>query len=132
MLISDEVVRYATNFFIEYDADDEDAPSLSRFTLTGLIVGALWVAIIMLVALIAQSMLSDVSPAMGQIGQQLLHGFEASSLAILVGFITAPVYLSVLRHRDARGEDTSGSLLNGAALTISLVVFVVSALLLCL
>lgn len=132
LLISDEVVRYATNFFIEYDADDEDAPSLSRFTLTGLIEGALWVAIIMLVALIAQSMLSDVSPAMGQIGQQLLHGFEASSLAILVGFITAPVYLSVLRHRDARGEDTSGSLLNGAALTISLVVFVVSALLLCL
>ena len=48
--VSDSMVRYATSFFIEFDADDEDAPSVVGFALRGVGVSVLFAAVAVLLA----------------------------------------------------------------------------------
>ena len=74
--------------------------------------------------------LSTASEGLGAVVFELLRGFEAAAVVIVLSFATAPAYLKFLRQRDANGVDTSGLALQIAALSIALVVFVAVAFLL--
>ena len=128
LLVADEMVHYVTSFFLEFDADDEDAPSLGGFTVKGVAIGVMWAVVVLLVALGANGVINGATDGFGVIVFQLLRGFEAAMAATVVSFVTAPAYLVVLRRRDARGEDTSGLVLHMVALAVAGVAFIGVAL----
>lgn len=123
-----EMVRFVTNFFLEYDEDDEDAPSVAGFAVKSVGMGVLWAVIVMLVCAAANGVVNGATEGLGAVVFQLLRGFEASALAVVVTFVLAPVYLVLLRRRDERGNDTSGLALQTVALVLAAVVFVGVAL----
>lgn len=123
-----EMVRFVTNFFLEYDEDDEDAPSVAGFAVKSVGMGVLWAVIVMLVCAAANGVVNGATEGLGAVVFQLLRGFEASALAVVVTFVLAPVYLVLLRHRDEQGNDTSGLALQTVALALAAVVFVGVAL----
>ena len=129
LLVADEMVRYVTGFFLEYDEDDDDAPSLPGFALKGLAIGVLWAAVVLLVALAANGVVSGMASGLEGMAYQLLRGFEAAAIVAVASFVTAPAYLVVLRRRDDAGHDTSGVALQAVALLVAAVVFVAAALL---
>ena len=123
-----EMVRFVTNFFLEYDEDDEDAPSVAGFAVKSVGMGVLWAAIVMLVCAAANGVVNGATQGLGAVVFQLLRGFEASAVAVVVTFVLAPVYLVLLRRRDEQGNDTSGLALQTVALVLAAVVFVGVAL----
>lgn len=123
-----EMVRFVTNFFLEYDEDDEDAPSVAGFAVKSVGMGVLWAVIVMLVCAAANGVVNGATEGLGAVVFQLLRGFEASAVAVVVTFVLAPVYLVLLRHRDEQGNDTSGLALQTVALVLAAVVFVGVAL----
>lgn len=123
-----EMVRFVTNFFLEYDEDDEDAPSVAGFAVKSIGMGVLWAAIVMLVCAAANGVVNGATEGLGAVVFQLLRGFEASAVAVVVTFVLAPVYLVLLRRRDEQGNDTSGLALQTVALVLAAVVFVGVAL----
>ena len=58
----------------------------------------------------------------------VLGGFQATAVAVLVSFVTAPAYLVLLRRRDDAGKDTSGLVLHAVALAVALVAFACAVL----
>ena len=127
LLVADEMVHYVTSFFLEYDEDDDDAPSLGGFAVKGIALGVLWAAIVLLVVLGANGVINTATEGFGAIVFQLLRGFEAVAVAVLASFVTAPAYLVVLRRRDDAGKDTNGLVLHGVALFVALAVFIAVA-----
>lgn len=123
-----EMVRFVTNFFLEYDEDDEDAPSVAGFAVKSVGMGVLWAVIVMLVCAAANGVVNGATERLGAVVFQLLRGFEASAVAVVVTFVLAPVYLVLLRRRDEQGNDTSGLALQTVALVLAAVVFVGVAL----
>lgn len=123
-----EMVRFVTNFFLEYDEDDEDAPSVAGFAVKSVGMGVLWAAIVMLVCAAANGVVNGATEGLGAVVFQLLRGFEASAVAVVVTFVLAPVYLVLLRRRDEQGNDTSGLALQTVALVLAAAVFVGVAL----
>lgn len=123
-----EMVRFVTNFFLEYDEDDEDAPSVAGFAVKSVGMGVLWAVIVMLVCAAANGVVNGATEGLGAVVFQLLRGFEASAVAVVVTFVLAPVYLVLLRRRDEQGNDTSGLALQTVALVLAAVVFVGVAL----
>ena len=123
-----EMVRFVTNFFLEYDEDDEDAPSVAGFAVKSIGMGVLWAVIVMLVCAAANGVVNGATEGLGAVVFQLLRGFEASAVAVVVTFVLAPVYLVLLRRRDEQGNDTSGLALQTVALVLAAVVFVGVAL----
>ena len=123
-----EMVRFVTNFFLEYDEDDEDAPSVAGFAVKSVGMGVLWAVIVMLVCAAANGVVNGATEGLGAVVFQLLRGFEAGAVAVVVTFVLAPVYLVLLRRRDEQGNDTSGLALQTVALVLAAVVFVGVAL----
>lgn len=123
-----EMVRFVTNFFLEYDEDDEDAPSVAGFAVKSVGMGVLWAVIVMLVCAAANGVVNGATEGLGAVVFQLLRGFEASAVAVVVTFVLAPVYLVLLRRRDEQGNDTSGLALQTVALVLAAAVFVGVAL----
>ena len=123
-----EMVRFVTNFFLEYDEDDEDAPSVPGFAVKSVGMGVLWAVIVMLVCAAANGVVNGATEGLGAVVFQLLRGFEASAVAVVVTFVLAPVYLVLLRRRDEQGNDTSGLALQTVALVLAAAVFVGVAL----
>ena len=130
LLVADEMVHYVTSFFLEHDEDDEDAPSVLGFGVKGACIGVLWSAVVLLVALCANGVLDGSTEGLGADVFQLLRGFEAVVVAVLVSFACAPAYLVLLRRRDEAGKDTSGLVLHAVALAVALAAFVAVALVL--
>ena len=128
LVAAGEMVRYVTSFFLEYDEDDEDAPSVGGFAVKSIAMGVLWAAIVMLVCMGANGIVNGASEGLGAVVLELLRGFEASAVAVVVSFVTAPVYLQVLRHRDDKGNDTSGLVLHVVALLVAFAAFLAVAL----
>ena len=130
LVAASEMVNYVIGFFLEFDADDEDAPSVGGFAVKGIAIGVLWAAVVMLVALGANGVISASSEGLGAVVFQLTRGFEAAAVGVIASFVTAPVYLAILRKRDEAGAETNGFALHVVALVVALVVFVVVASLL--
>ncbi len=122
LLVADEMVRYVTAFFLEYDEDDEDAPSLGGFAVKSTALGLFWAAVVLLVATATGRVVTTADGLAGAMPLALV-GFQAAAVAVLVSFVTAPAYLALLRRRDDAGKDTSGLVLHAVALVVALVAF---------
>lgn len=122
LLVADEMVRNVTAFFLEYDEDDEDAPSLGGFAVKGTALGLFWAAVVLLVATATGRVVTTADGLAGAMPLALV-GFQAAAVAVLVSFVTAPAYLALLRRRDDAGKDTSGLVLHAVALVVALVAF---------
>ena len=131
-----DMVRYVTNFFLEHDADDEDSPSLIGFAVRGVTAGAVYAGLAYLAIYGMCAVLEGTIPdfivndawAAGSIEKTVLLGFKVSASCIMLTFATAPLYLVYLRHRDAAGDEASGSTLRAVAMVMTCVVFVALAL----
>lgn len=127
LLVADEMVRYVTAFFLEHDEDDEDAPSLGGFAVKGIALGLFWAAVVLLVATATSRVITTADGLAGAV-PLALGGFQATAVAVLVSFVTAPAYLVLLRRRDDAGKDTSGLVLHAVALVVALVAFACAVL----
>ncbi len=127
LLVADEMVRYVTGFFLEHDEDDEDAPSLGGFAVKGIALGLFWAAVVLLVATATGRVITTADGLAGAV-PLALGGFQATAVAVLVSFVTAPAYLVLLRRRDDAGKDTSGLVLHAVALVVALVAFACAVL----
>lgn len=127
LALSDAAVSYATNFFLEYDPDDEDSPSAVGFFLKGIAMGVVFSALVSLVGVVVGSMLEGYLPdGYLALSAAFRNGFKAAGLTVLVSFALAGIWLAILRHRDTANKDTSGSALGATALAIALVVFIIA------
>lgn len=134
--LADGMARYAINSYLEYNEGDENAPTLLGFTLKGVAVAAIVCAMVLLVmtgvsAMVQVPSASDGAPLVGGGKADLVQGLatclsaglRAAVAAAVVSFMTAPVYLTVLRRRDRAGKETSGTVLRFVAQAVSLVLF---------
>lgn len=123
LLMADDMVGYVVGFFIEFDADDEDSPSLGSFLARGAAIAVVYLALVVLVA----GGLSALAPA-APAGATLESGVWAAVASSLVSYLTAPIYLVALRRLDARDKDVSRLSLRLIALVAAIVVFMAVAL----
>ena len=122
------MARYVIDFCLEWDANDEDAPSVLGFALRGIGVGLCYAAFIALVLFALIHVLPLGEDPM--VGTALRISFVVAACVVLGSFVTAPLYLLFVRNRDAHGEDTSGQSLRLTALVIATVAFIAAALVL--
>ncbi len=120
VIAASDSISYVTNFFLSYDPGDEDAPSLLGFTIKGLGLGLLFSTLVLLVAggiraALFAGGLATYDPS--------FHGFAAAAVGVMVSFLCAPAYLTVLRVRDDRNLETSGLALQATAMVVALVVY---------
>ena len=122
------MTRYVTDVFLEFDADDDDAPSILGFTIRGIGLGLAYAAVLLLILFA----LGNIAPIFGAdaAGRAIKAGIIAAAGTSLFSFITAPLYLIYIRKRDEKGEDPSGQSLRSTALIIATVIFCVAAVLL--
>ena len=137
--LADGMARYAINSYLEYDEEDEDAPTLLGFALKGVAVSVVISAVVLLVmtgvtnaidasvASHASAGMIEQEGAIGELMTSLTMGFKAAAAAAVFSFVTAPAYLVTLRRRDKAGADTSGVVLRMVAQGVALVVFVALA-----
>ena len=122
VIAASDAASYATSSFLEYDPDDEDAPSTLGFVLKGLGLGIVFSTLVGLVGMaLATNALGNAVGALAATSK----GVSAAVVSILISFISIPVYLTVLRKRDEKNLETSGMTLSLIAMTIALVVFAV-------
>ena len=88
-----------------------------------MVAGALFLLSVALGTIHFAEPMSDAVPG-------LSLGLVAAAAAVLLTFVTCPVYLQVLRLRDERNLDTSGLSLSVTAMAVALVAFVAVAALL--
>lgn len=122
-----DAVSFTTNFYLEFGPEDEDAPSDLGFMLKGLGLGLLFSAMAILIATGVEAVLSPGRPLDGE---GILVSFAAAAISIVVSFLSTPVYLGVLRRRDASNRETSGQVLSSVAMVVAVAVFVVATVLL--
>jgi len=126
LILADDSVSYVTKFFIENDPDDEASPSMLGFTLKSLALGVAFAAIVLLFATaLNPSMLLGADEA--DLNRALCAGFAGAVVSTIVSFALSPLYLIVLRRRDDRNQETSGTALSLVSMAIALVVFVAVA-----
>lgn len=123
VIAANDSISYVTNFFLGYDPDDEDAPSLLGFTIKGLGLGLLFSALVLLVAggikaALFASGLGAYDPS--------FHGFASAAVSVMASFLCAPAYLTILRVRDAKNLETSGLALQATAMAVAIVVYAVA------
>lgn len=123
VIAGNDMAGFAISSFIEYDPDDEDAPSPLGFALKSIGLGLVFSLLVWLVA--------------GGVAQTVLGGDEAAASAASLGllsavasiatsFVSTPIYLGVLRKRDEKNLDTSGLTLQLVAMLVALAAFVVA------
>ena len=61
------------------------------------------------------------------LNRALCAGFAGAVVSTIVSFALSPLYLIVLRRRDDRNQETSGTALSLVSMAIALVVFVAVA-----
>ncbi|MBQ6395449.1 MAG: magnesium transporter [Atopobiaceae bacterium] len=130
--VADYVVHHATNFFLEFDEEDENAPSMLGFAIRGMLVSLLFGAMVLAVTGLIGAALPQIpgvdmgsGPAsLAGLVDALKLGARAAAIAIVASFATAPLYLAFLRKRDRDGKETNGLILRAVSLVISVIVFV--------
>ena len=131
LVLADDSISYVTNFFLEHDPDDEDAPSMLGFAFKGIGIGiVLGLLVALVVAVLVRLPLFADAGAAGGLGDALVTGGVAAAVSTFVSFALTPVYLGVLRRRDEANKETSGFTLSLAAMLVAAAVFVAATLLL--
>ncbi|WP_294516348.1 magnesium transporter [Atopobium minutum] len=123
IIAGNDAANLVTNSFIEYDPDDEDAPTMLGFALSSLGLG---IVFSLLVGLISGSLVSVVSQNSVQ-NTILMEGISSCVVGILVSFALTPLYLTILRKRDEKNLENSGTSLAAVAMVISALVFIATA-----
>ncbi len=123
LLMADDMVGYVVGFFIEFDPDDEGAPSSGAFVVRGVAIACVYLALVVLAA----AGFAEIVPET-PVTQALVDGFWAAAAAALVSYVSAPAYLKALRVKDGRGEDVSRLSLRMVALAVAIAVFCAVAL----
>lgn len=129
---ADAMVRYVTGFFLEFDEDDEEAPSLLGFGLRGVGVSIVYAILIITGVTLALSLISNMAgmETDGTGGSifyaitELALGARAAALSVILSFLSAPLYLAFLRDRDRKGEETNGIGMRAMAMLIAALLFV--------
>ncbi len=137
------MVHYVINSYLEYDENDEDAPTLLGFAVKGLVVGGVFAVISLLVwqgveGVLRTAMHASDGLASGVSGASALEvalvaiecSFKAAAATTLISFLTAPLYLIELRKREHAGKDTSGAAMRALASCVASILFVLLAALL--
>ena len=135
LVLADDSVSYVTNFFLENDPDDEDSPSMIGFTFKGLGIGVALGALVALIVLALESVIASpvvptVASSLEGLGDALTTGGAAAAASTFVSFAATPIYLSVLRSRDASNKETSGFTLSMVAMLVTVAVFSLAVVLL--
>ena len=121
LLSADNVVRYVTGCFLEYDPDDEDAPSMVGFAIKSIAMGVAFALVVWLVSVgVQHSFLAGD----GLASRLVSASFVAAAVCTVALFAAAPAILTLLRARDARNVETDGFALRALAMLASLVLFV--------
>ena len=124
VLAADGMIRYVIGFFLEYDADDDDAPSAAGFAFKSLGIGILFAGLAWGVMAAVSHMLLAGSP---QVEALVGTSFAAAAASALALFAVAPAALALLRSRDRRNLETDGFLLRVVAMSVGTVLFVAIA-----
>ena len=130
LVLADDSVSYVTNFFLENDPDDEDAPSALGFAFKGLGLGVALGALVALIVLGLESVIASpaVPSSVERLGPALSAGGVAAAVSTFVSFATTPIYLAVLRRRDEANKETSGFTLSLVSMLVAVVVFLTAVL----
>ena len=130
LVLADDSVSYVTNFFLENDPDDEDAPSALGFAFKGLGLGVALGALVALIVLGLESVIASpaVPSSVERLGPALSAGGVAAAVSTFVSFATTPIYLAVLRRRDEANKETSGFTLSLVSMLVAVVVFLAAVL----
>lgn len=123
LVLADDSATYTTNFFLEYDPDDESTPSDLAFGFKSIFLGLAFALLLWLLGRIVLGVLSD-GLKLAYAGTTVLIGFKASAIAVFAAYAITPLYLLLLRKRDKQNKETSGFALSVFALIISLMVFI--------
>lgn len=123
IIAGNDAANHVTNSFIEYDPDDKDAPTMLGFALSSIGLG---IVFSLLVGLISGSLVSVVSQNNVQ-NTILMDGIISSVVGILVSFALTPLYLTILRKRDEKNLENSGTSLAAIAMVISALAFIITA-----
>lgn len=135
LVLADDSVSYVTNFFLENDPDDEDSPSMIGFTFKGLGIGVALGALVALIVLALESVIASpvvptIAASLEGLGDALATGGAAAAASTFVSFAATPIYLGVLRSRDASNKETSGFTLSMVAMLVAVAVFSLAVVLL--
>ena len=122
------MARYVIDFCLEWDADDEDAPSAIGFALRGIGVGICYAAVIAVTLFALINVLPLDSDSMVRHAMRI--SFAVAAGVVLLSFVTAPLYLLFVRVQDKAGNDVSGQSLRLCALMVAMVAFVAAAIML--
>lgn len=117
VIAGNDAAAFVTKSFLEYDPDDEDAPSMLGMVFKGVGLGLI---IAIFVALIATSIIANIMDAPMQ---YTMKGVAAAAAAAFVCFATTPIALKVLRARDERNLETSGTTLAIIYMAVAIVLF---------
>lgn len=127
---ADDMVHYVTNFILEHDPDDEDAPSLPGFAVRGIAAGLAYSGLAYLVVYGLVSVLGGVNSVIVEpmswgrsAAWSVLCGFRAAVATVVMSFALAPLYLVYLRRREEAGKETNGSSLRVLAMVMVCVVY---------
>ncbi|MGN0070551.1 MAG: magnesium transporter [Atopobiaceae bacterium] len=119
VIAGNDAAAFVTKNFLEYDPDDEDAPSMLGMVFKGVGLG---VIIAVFVALIASSIIVNIMDAPMM---YTMKGVGAAAASALVCFATTPIALKVLRTRDERNLETSGTTLAIIYMAVAIVLYLV-------
>lgn len=119
VIAGNDAAAFVTKNFLEYDPDDEDAPSMLGMALKGIGLGFI---IAVFVSLLASSIITNVVDAPSSVS---LKGVAAAAISALACFAATPLSLKVLRMRDERNLETSGTTLAIVYMVASLAIFLV-------
>lgn len=122
LLAADAMVDYAVGFFIEFDADDEDAPSLALFLARGLAMGIVYAILVALLSgfVVAIFLQGSWDAALSVL---MLFGLLPTVVSMLASFASAPIYVRALRRRDAAGKDSRRIALRMVAFCVAIAIY---------
>ena len=138
---TNDMVRSVIGFYLEFDEDDEDAPSILGFTLRGLLSAVVFSLLVVVVSIALTNVLTtagglDLGPTAEGAAipalNPIVRGFVTSGITTVISFALSPVLLKVIRWRDEHDRQTSGVTVIAVTLVLTLVVFVLLAWLVCL
>ena len=90
-------------------------------------------ALVALIVLALESVMASpavptIDASLEGLGAALTTGGAAAAVSTFVSFAFSPVYLAVLRSRDARNKETSGFTLSVVSMLVAAVVFSLAVL----
>lgn len=122
LILADAAASYATNFFLKYNSDDEDSPSVVGFFLKGIGIGLLFGLVLIITSKLLLPAL-HLTHEFAILGDAVGYSFVAGAGTVIASFALSLVWLLILRHRDNKNEETSGLALSVAALSAALIMF---------